>query len=68
MEVVEFQDKHEEELKRASQKDKRIQNIQGALENGDKEMKGVALGLVCKWREGCLYYQGKVWIPEEELV
>ena len=30
-------------------------------------MKGVELGL-CEWRDGCLYYQGKIWIPEDAPV
>ena len=28
-------------------------------------MKGVALGL-CQWKDGYLWYQGKIWIPEKE--
>ena len=51
MEVVEFQDKNKEGIKKASQRNERIQDIPRALETGEKEMKGVALGL-CEWREG----------------
>jgi len=28
-------------------------------------MKGVALGL-CQWKDGLLWYQGKIWIPNDE--
>jgi len=28
-------------------------------------MKGVALGL-CKWKDRYLWYQGKIWVPNEE--
>jgi len=45
--------------------DKGIQDIKKALEDGEKEMKGVALGL-CQWRDGSFRYQGKIWIPEKE--
>ena len=65
--MVEFQDKDEEGIRRASQKDKRIQDIGKALETGERKMKRVALRW-CEWREGCLYYETKVWIPEDEPV
>jgi len=28
-------------------------------------MKGIALGL-CQWKDGLLWYQGKIWIPKDE--
>ena len=59
MEMVEFQDKDKEGIKKASHQDEKIQNIREALETREKEMKGVALRL-CVWKEGCLYYQGKI--------
>jgi len=65
MELVEFQDKVEQEIKKASEMDKGIQDIKKALENGEKEIKGVALGL-CQWWAGSFRYQGKIWIPEKE--
>ena len=35
------------------------------LENNVKEMKGEALGL-CEWKDEYLWYQGKIWIPNDE--
>jgi len=65
MELVEFQDKDEERIPKASKTDKEIQAIKIALDQGEKEMKGVALGL-CEWKDDLLWYQGKIWIPNEE--
>jgi hypothetical protein len=48
-----------------NQKDEQIQEIKKALQRGDKEMKKVALGL-CQWKDEMLWYQGKIWIPEDE--
>jgi len=28
-------------------------------------MKGVALG-ICQWKDGLLWYQGKIWTPNED--
>jgi len=64
-ELVEFQDKDEERIPQASKIDEEIQAIKTALEQGQKEMKGVALGL-CQWKDDRLWYQGKIWIPNEE--
>jgi len=33
----------------------------------EKEMKGIALGL-CKWKDDLLWYQGKIWIPNDEKI
>ena len=30
-------------------------------------MKGIALGL-CQWKDGLLWYQGKIWIPKDEEI
>ena len=58
MEVIElssWHNKNEEDIKQTYQKDKQIQKIRKALELGEKEMKGVALGL-CQWKDEHLWY------------
>ena len=66
MELAEFQAKDEEKIRQAYNKDNEIQAIRKNLENNVKEMKGVALGL-CEWKEKKhLWYQGKIWIPNDE--
>ena len=45
-----------------SQNDERIQKIKKALEEDAKELNGEALGL-CKWTEGTMKYEDKIWIP-----
>ena len=45
--------------------DDEIQKIKDNLKKEIKEMKGVALEL-CKWKDGNLWYQGKIWIPNNE--
>jgi len=63
METINF--KTDDEISNESAKDNEIQAIREALEKGDKEMKGVALGL-CQWKDGYLWHQGKIWIPNNE--
>jgi len=53
LETTEFQDKDEGELQKASNVDKEFQDIKRHLEEGTKEMKGIALGL-CQWKDGLL--------------
>src|ERR1700761_6071685 len=65
MELVEFQDKDEGKIQQAYDKDNEIQTIRKNLENNIKEMKGIALGL-CEWKDEYLWYQGKIWIPNDE--
>ena len=65
IELVEFQDKDEGKIQQAYDKDDKIQAIKENLKKGVKEMKGVALGL-CEWKDEHLWYQGKIWIPNEE--
>ena len=65
MELAEFQDKDEGRIQQAYNKDDQIQAIKKNLENNLKEMKGVALGL-CEWKDEHLWYQGKIWIPNDE--
>src|SRR6266403_5877046 len=67
MELAEFQDRDEGRIQEASKQDTEIQAIRRALESGTKEMKGVALGL-CQWKDECLWYQKKIWIPNDEGV
>ena len=63
--LVQFHDENKEKIKKAIEQDNQIQTIRKALEKGEKEMKGVALGL-CKWKNEYLWYQGRIWIPEKE--
>ena len=65
LETTEFQDKDEGEIQKASRVDDDIQNIKKNLDEGRKEMKGIARGL-CKWKDCHLWYQGKIWIANDE--
>jgi len=65
MEMITLQTNDEEEISNESAKDKEIQTIKEALDKGNKEMKGVALGL-CQWKDGYLWHQGTIWIPNNE--
>jgi len=67
METTEFRDKQEGEIQRARKDDNEIQTIKRNLDEERKEMKGVALGL-CQWKDGLLWYQGKIWIPNDERI
>jgi len=53
LETTEFQDKDEGEIQRASNVDNEIQGIKKNLDEGKKEMKGMAVGL-CQWKDGLL--------------
>jgi len=65
MEMITFGTNAEEEISNESAKDNEIQTIKEARYKENKEMKGVALGL-CKWKDGYLWHQGKLWIPNNE--
>jgi len=65
LETTEFRDRNEGEIQKASNDDAEIQDVKRNLDEGRKEMKGVALGL-CQWKDGLLWYQGKIWIPNYE--
>jgi len=65
METITFGTNDEKEISNKSAKDKEIQAIKKALDKGNKEMKGVALGL-CQWKDRYLWHQGKIWIPNNE--
>jgi len=65
METITFGTMEEEDISNETAKDKEIQTIKEALDKGNKEMKGVALGL-CQWKDGYLWHQGKIWIPNNE--
>jgi len=67
LETTEFQDKDEGEVQKASNVDNENQDIKRNLDKGRKEMKGIALGL-CQWKDGLLWYQGKIWIPKNERI
>jgi len=65
MGTIKFKTADEDEISNKSTKDREIQTIREALDQGNKEMKGVALGL-CQWKDGYLWYQGKIWILNNE--
>ena len=65
METINFKTNDEEEISNESAKDNEIQTIWEALDKGNKEMKGVALGLSQR-KDGYLWHQGKIWIPNNE--
>ena len=65
LETMKFDPKDEGEIQKASNGDKEIQDIKRNLDEGRREMKGIALGLY-QWKNGLLWYQGKIWIPSEE--
>ena len=62
LETTEFPDKDKREIPEESKVDDEIQAIKRNLNNREKEMKGIGLGLG-QWKEDLLLYQGKVWIP-----
>jgi len=61
----EFRDKDEGEIQKASKNDNEIQDIKSNLDEGKKEMKGIAIGL-CQWNDDLLWYQRRIWIPNDE--
>jgi len=65
METINFKTGDKEEINNESAKDNEIQTIRQAPDKGEKEMKGVALGL-CQSKDGYLWHQGKIWIPNKE--
>ena len=65
MELAEFQDKDEGRIQQAYDKGDEIQTIKKNVEKGVAEMKGRALRL-CECRNEHLWYQGKIWIPNNE--
>ena len=65
MELVELHDRNSDIIKNACLKDQKILKIKDVLDQGIKEMKGVALRL-CEWRDEHLWYEGKIWVPEDE--
>jgi len=65
LKTTEFQDRDEGVIQKASNVDAEIQDIKKNLDEGRKEMKGIGLGL-CQWKDGLLWYQGKIWIPKDE--
>jgi len=67
METTTFKTTNEEEISNETAKDKEIQTIKEPLDKRNKEMKGVALGL-CQWKDGYLWHQGKIWIPNNERI
>jgi len=67
IENVRLEETNNKELKDESFRDEEIQKIRKALDEGNKEMKGIALGL-CQWKAGYLWHQGKIWVPKNERI
>jgi len=65
METIRLEETSYEELRNETAQNEEIQRIRKALEQGDKEIKGVALGL-CQWKDEYLWHQGKIWVPNKE--
>jgi len=65
METIRLEETSNEELHNETAQNEEIQTIRKALEQGDREMKGVALGL-CQWKDEYLWNQGKIWVPNKE--
>jgi len=62
METIEFEEKSHDGLRKESARDEEIQTIRKALDRGNKEMKGVVLGL-CQWKDEYIGQQGQIWVP-----
>ena len=67
LETTGFQDKNEGEIQKPRKDDKEIQDIKRKLDEGKKEMKGIALAL-CQWKDDLLWYQGRIWIRNDEEI
>ena len=67
MELVGFRDKDDGAIRNAYDKDDEIPTIKDNMKKRIKEIKGVALGL-CQWKDEHLWYQEKIWIPNNEGV
>jgi len=65
METITLEETSYEKLGQETAQNEEIQTIRKALERGDREMKGVALGL-CQWKDEYLWHQGKIWVPNKE--
>ena len=65
IELTEFHDKNGDMIRNAYGKDPQILDIKNALDKRIKKINGVALGL-CKWKNEHLWYEGKIWVPEDE--
>jgi len=55
LETTEFQDIDKGQIQNASKMDDEIQDIKENLNKGEKEMKGIALGLR-QWEDDLLWY------------
>ena len=53
LETTELQNKDEGGIQKATNVDNEIQDFKRNLDEGRKEMKGIALGL-CQWKDGLL--------------
>jgi len=61
METIRFEETNNKKLQDESARNEEIQEIRKALDEGSKEMKGMALGL-CEWNDGYVWLQGKIWV------
>ena len=65
METIRLEETSYQELHNETALNEEIQTIRKALERGDREMKGVAIGL-CQWKDSYLWHQGNIWVPSKE--
>jgi len=65
METIRLEETSYEELHNKVAQNEEIKTIRKALDRGDKEMTGVALGL-CQWKHKYLWHQGKIWVTNKE--
>ena len=65
MELAELQDKDKGWIQQVYNEDDETPKIEDNLKKDVNEMKGVTLEL-CEWKEEHLWYEGKIWIPNNE--
>jgi len=65
LETTEFQEKDEGTIQKVSKNDNEIQDMKRNLDEGRKEIKGIALGL-CQLKDDFLWYQGKIRKPKDD--
>ena len=58
-ETYQIEENDTKELEKAGEEDSQFQEIKKALQTGEKELKGVALGL-CQWKENLLWYNNRI--------
>jgi len=65
LETTGFREKDKGKIQKASRSDNKIQDIKRNLDQGKKQMKGIALGL-CQGKDNLLWYQGTICISKDK--